>query len=310
MILKEPDITKATDKFEQAGLNAEKQMAFYLKRDFGDSPNISVINGVRLEFSGDSAQIDHLIVHKYGMIIIESKSITGKVSINDRGEWSRQFKIPTGMPSPVKQAERQAAFLKKYLDKFGPKLPNDMGIQRTFSKLPFNVLVAISDKAIIQRSPQSNFDNVCKADLIPDKVVEIIEEYQKEKGFLSLSFRPFILSDYTREIICHFLIESHSPPAPKTIRTTAPVLQAQVKKQPQKPVYFHCSKCNSTKLTILWGKFGYYFKCNECKENTPIKQICPECNIKMKLRKDKNRFYMECISCGKTSLFYTNTEKP
>lgn len=306
MILKEPDIIKATDKFVQAGLDAEKQMAFYLRRAFGDDPNVSVLNGIRLEFSGDSAQIDHLIIHKYGMIIIESKSITGKVTINDRGEWTRQFKLPTGMPSPVKQAERQAAFLKKYLDALGPELPNDMGIQRTFNKLPFNVLVAISDTAIIQRSSKSHFDNVCKADLIPDKIDGIIKDYQKEKGFLSLSFRPFILSDNTRQEICRFLIKSHSPLVSQILRTTAPIPPAQPKKQPHRHAYFHCSKCNSTKLNILWGKYGYYFKCNECKENTPIKQMCPKCNIKMKLRKEKIKFYTECTSCGETNLFYTN----
>lgn len=303
MILKEPDIIKTADKFVQAGLDAEKQMAFYLRRAFGDDPNVSVLNGIRLEFNGDSAQIDHLIIHKYGMIIIESKSITGKVTINDHGEWSRQFKLPIGMPSPVKQAERQAAFLKKYLDALGPKLPNDMGIQRTFNKLPFDVLVAISDKAIIKRS---HFDNVCKADLIPDKINEIIKDCQKEKGFLSLSFRPFIVSDNMREEICRFLIESHSPLVPQILRTTAPVPLAQTKKQPHTHAHFHCRKCNSTKLNILWGKYGYYFKCTECKENAPIKQICPKCNIKMKLRKEKNKFYTECTSCGETNLFYTN----
>jgi len=308
LILKEPDIIKTTDKFVQAGLNAEKQMAFYLRRDFGDDPNVSVLNGIRLEFHGDSAQIDHLIVHKYGMIIIESKSITGKVTINDRGEWSRQFKLPIGMPSPVKQAERQAAFLKKYLDTLGPELPSDMGIQRTFKKLPFNMLVAISDTAIIQRSSKSHFDNVCKADLIPDKIDEIIKDYQKEKGFLSLSFRPFILSDNTREEVSRFLIESHSPFVPQILRTTSPVPPAQPKKQPHRHAYFQCSKCSSTKLNILWGKYGYYFKCNECKENTPIKQICPKCNIKMKLRKEKNKFYTKCTSCGDINLFYTNPD--
>ncbi len=176
----------------------------------------------------------------------------------------------------------------------------------TEDSLPFNVLVAISDTAIIHRSSQSHFDNVCKADLIPDKIDEIIKDYQKEKGFLSLSFRPFILSDNTREEICRFLIKSHSPLVSQILRTTAPVPLAQLKKQPHKHVYFHCSKCSSTKLNILWGKYGYYFKCNDCKENTPIKQICPKCNIKMKLRKEKSRFYTECTSCGETNLFYTN----
>lgn len=306
LIFKEPDTIKTDDKFVQAGLDAEKQMAFYLRRAFGDDPNVSVLNGIRLEFDGDSAQIDHLIIHKYGMIIIESKSITGKVTINERGEWSRQFKFSQGMPSPVKQAERQRDFLKKYLGALGPELPKDMGIQRTFNKLPFNVLVAISDAGIIQQPSKARLDNVCKADLIPDKINEIIRGYQKEKGFLSLSFRPFVLSDNIREEICQFLIKSHSPFVPQILKNNVPVPLAQPNRQTYTHAYFHCRKCNSTKLNIIGGKYGYYFKCDECKENTPIKQICPKCNIKMKLRKEKNKFYTECTSCGETNLFYTN----
>lgn len=86
MILKELDPFHGTEPFELAGRRAEEQMAFYLRRQFGDFENVYVINGLRLERKGDACQIDHLIVHPYGFIIIESKSVTTEVSIDAKGD--------------------------------------------------------------------------------------------------------------------------------------------------------------------------------------------------------------------------------
>ena len=281
-------------------------MAHYLKRAFGDDPEISVLNGIRLEYQSDSAQIDHLIIHKYGMIIVESKSVTGEVVINKYGEWARQFESMRGMPSPIKQAERQGAFLKKYLDRCGPELPRDFGIQRKFEKLPVNMLVAISDKAIIRRTEGWNSDDVCKADLIPDRINKIIQDYQKGKSFLSFSVRPFTLSDDTRKELSAFLIQAHVPLVTTGLSRPKRTTPAKPEKRPQTQTDYHCTKCSSTNIKILWGQYEYYFKCNECKQNTPIKQLCPTCNRKVKLRKDKDEFYAECASCGESNLFYTN----
>ncbi|MDQ2732228.1 MAG: NERD domain-containing protein [Armatimonadota bacterium] len=100
MIIKELDPFTSEDPLLKAGRTAEEQMAFYLRRAFGDDPYILVFNSLRLEADGDAAQIDHLILHRHGMIIIESKSVTSRVQINNRGEWIRWHdRVPRGMAS-------------------------------------------------------------------------------------------------------------------------------------------------------------------------------------------------------------------
>ena len=42
MILKDVDEQAALDKYQKAGLSAEKQMAFYLKRAFGNEENVLI----------------------------------------------------------------------------------------------------------------------------------------------------------------------------------------------------------------------------------------------------------------------------
>jgi hypothetical protein len=65
-----------------------------------------------------------------------------------------------------------------------------------------------------------------------------------------------------------------------------------------------CQKCG-IQCNILWGKFGYYWKCPACQNNMPIKEYCPKCRGKLKLRKDKLRFYKYCEPCKTPEvLFY------
>ena len=47
MILKEKSSLSPTDKFGQAGYQAEMQMAFYLRRAFGELPDVYVFNDLR-----------------------------------------------------------------------------------------------------------------------------------------------------------------------------------------------------------------------------------------------------------------------
>lgn len=117
MITKELDVLSTADKFAKAGRTAEEQMVYYLRRAFKDDKNIYVFNDLRLEQEQDAAQIDHLILHRYGATIVESKSVTTRIQVNEQGEWSRSFNGSLkGMPSPVLQAQRQAEFLRKYLN--------------------------------------------------------------------------------------------------------------------------------------------------------------------------------------------------
>jgi hypothetical protein len=213
MIVKELDPLKSNDKFEQAGHYAESQLAFYLKREFECDPQIFVFNHLRLEKAGDACQIDQLILHPYGMIIIESKSVTTRVEVNELGEWKRCFNNAwQGIPSPVLQAQRQGKFLKNYLEDNVEKLLNTMlfGKQAHFIKMPIVVLVAMSDSGIINRPKNDKLDSVSKADQIPSKIKTIIAEYRKKDGLLSLN-PPYAFDKNEIPRICEFLLTHHQP---------------------------------------------------------------------------------------------------
>ena len=116
MILKEKQLINSQDPKIRAGEDAEKQMAFYLQRFFAKAKDCFVLNDLRIVHDGDAAQIDHLIVTKFGLFIIESKSVHGKIRINKQEEWSRQFNDSTqGMQSPVLQGEVQGKIIRALL---------------------------------------------------------------------------------------------------------------------------------------------------------------------------------------------------
>lgn len=209
MIVKDISETQSKDKYAQAGLAAEKQMAFYLKRAFGDDPNVLVLNGIRISQEDDAAQIDHLLLHEFGMVIVESKSVATQVAINEHGEWTRKFNgTDKGMPSPVLQAKRQGEFLKRYLEPHTEALLKKLlGIQMKFDKMPIDIVIAISDTGIINR-PKGALDElnyVCKADRAVEKIQEIIKGYRKKKTRYFLSGHIFLGKQQGRTSV-HFLL--------------------------------------------------------------------------------------------------------
>ena len=317
MILKDVDEQAALDKYQKAGLSAEKQMAFYLKRAFGNEENVLIINSLRLEKLDDAAQIDHLILHEYGMIIIESKSVSTKVSVNEYGEWARLVDGKAqGMPSPVKQAQRQAEFLKKYLTPFTDVLLKKVvGIQLKFDKMPIDLVVAISDQGIITRPKKhtEELDYIRKADQVVDKINEILTKYRKEeKAVLSLSLGPYYLGKKGRTNTSQFLLKRHKPyvagvaPKLKTRQPTTQQKATQITKESTAKHWPKCGKCNGNSVEVAYGKYGYYIKCKECEQNTAIKKVCPSCNDKLRVRKQKENFFLECGKCETSDLFHKN----
>jgi hypothetical protein len=304
MILKEFVEIATTDKFLKAGQHAEKQMAFYLHQEFKDAQDILVLNGIRLEHDNDSHQIDHLIIHKYGIIIIESKSVFGTIKINDFGEWLRlDYKI--GMASPIEQGKRQAIFLYKYLNESRLEAPYNpiMNVFRktTFDDMPIDILIAISDSGIINRPRKFQTENILKADRIVGKIKEIIGDYQKQDRLFNmqpirLKFKPETMTDLAK-----YLKGKHAPLITTKDKDIPPI------SRPVK-VELRCNKCGSDSINILYGKYGYYFKCKKCNDTMSIKENCSICDKQLKLRKDGNQFYIECKTCGTSRPFFKNVK--
>lgn len=318
------------DKLSEAGAKAEEQMAFYLKRAFGDAPETWVFNDLRYETDeGDVAQIDHLVLHRSGFILIESKSVTSKVRIHQNGEWERLWNNHwQGMPSPIKQVERQLEFLRKALQAYREQLLGKFlfgHVQMGFDSVPFEILVAILDSGSIDR--KGDFPQVTKADLVPDHVRDILKWHKKARSLLSLnldfksndglynfkdeeieSIRGWLTGYHCRQKANAFVRErSSSPQPPAAIQPqavpAAPVAQDVPCNVSPSTGLGICQKCG-TQCQILWGKFGYYWKCPKCQTNTAIKEYCPNCKTKLRLRKDKQRFFKYCESCKTPESLY------
>ena len=316
MILKDIDAKNNSNKFEISGEKAEKQMAFYLKRAFQDDHDVLVINDLRLVMNDDVAQIDHLIVHRFGFIAIESKSVTSRISINEHEEWVRHFQgNKKGMPSPVHQAMRQIDFLKCFLAERSENLLRKVVLFKTsITSFKFDVLVAISDDGIIERENNVEIDVVYKADQIAEKVRAIIEGYEQTNKKV-LSFKLNLkFADASLEKITRALLYSHKPKSKPQMEQRGvierkqenPKLKQGAPHACQDEISKVCGKCKSKHIEMVYGKYGYYFKCLDCKGNTAAKLHCTHDSCKTRIRKSKFKFYQECSACGTSELFFEN----
>ncbi|GGJ44060.1 nuclease-related domain-containing protein [Deinococcus roseus] len=309
MIVKNSDAPTPKDKFEAAGLKAEQQMAYYLQRAFGDDKQVFVLNGLRIELGGNVAQMDHLILHTYGWIIVESKSVTSEVSINEHGEWARKWEGRfQGMPSPIKQAERQLELFNRFMDEKIPTLITrrmQMLGPIKASEFQSGILIAISDNGLI--SGKHRPDGVLKAEAIVDEVKNrILQNRKTAKALFTLKTYQDLgegnLQDFSQMLLSH-----HTPLVPGAPKPVAAERKPAVPVVPPIQGFLkQCRKCQSTKLEMLWGKYGYYLKCLECEENTPVVAVFPEFKEGYKIRKQGPQFFLEHAEKGTSVLFHTN----
>jgi len=338
MIVKDrrPEDHHDADRFALAGAKAEARMAFYLKRAFADAPDVLVLHDLRLpsEDGTDAAQMDHLVIHSGGMVIIESKSVSTEVRINEHKDfarlWDGQWR---GFDSPIQQSKLQADFLQKTLAAKAPILRDKalFGlVQKGFGNVPFDILVAISDAGIIERG--SNVPEVLKADQIADRVKEIMATRCVSFAVFALKHNPdkdpwASLSVSEMKRIADFLLASHQPLAqkPKAMPMvqqaavagpiSAPIVaskpvptpaQAQPLQQATTASKPTCKHCASDKVNVTYGH-NYYLKCSACGNNTPIDYTCPKCGKDARIRQEKKiTFYRECAGCEHSEVFHVN----
>ena len=308
MILKELDPFDGHGKMEVAGRKAEEQMAFYLRRFFGASADVDVLNYLRIDLKGEVAQMDHLILHPYGLLIVESKSVSDSVQIAEDGQWKRWFnRKPSGMPSPITQAKMQAALLKELLE----KTVKQKGF---FDQVRLDVLVAISDGGTIQWPASGALPEVCKADQISDRINQRVDQFRRIRK------EPDILTPGYRRAIADFLLKVHKPlerhglgvqfqhkvEEPRAVYGVKPPVVSLAKPGITGLLAKKCKHCGGTSLDARYGQFGYYFHCAACEKNTGIKFNCPACLSEGRIRKQGKDFFAECKSCEASSLYHSN----
>ncbi len=250
-----------------AGYRAERQLAFYLHRDFAESPSVYVLHDLRLEDSSrteangsaQSAQIDCLVVHRYGAFIVEVKSRTDPVEVRytqEGGEeWVVKGKKTRGMQTPAEQARYQAVVLRNLLQDHREELLGKMhrGLrtltkvvkgtdQRGFASMPLQVVTAVSDETALERRGRRTkvrpFQSmVCKSAEVGERIREEIGrhiEAGKTIGAEDGEYGVWRMKEEEVRGVAAFLRGRHTPKPPPwrgratpketaTLREDAPV---------------------------------------------------------------------------------------
>jgi hypothetical protein len=302
MIIKEKGNTHANNVRIAAGVRQELDVAFYLNRAFKEHPHVYVFNDLKLRHKGEVAQIDHLVVYAYGFIIIESKSITGEVSVNEHKEWSRSYNGSwQGMKSPIKQVDMQLSLLRDKLAYHSENLLDKLFgmLQKGFSGRQWDGICAISSNAIISREsmPLVIQNRISKSEFVTDRILALMnlpEKFQTRMKLMSNDNRVWFNESELKKI-CRFILASDES-------NKTDVQDAQDKRiapDAFEQVILACKSCHSDKhLNKRFGKFGYYVNCTSCQVNTPMKQNCSSCgNKSTRVNKQKDDYVLSCEKC-------------
>ncbi len=198
-------ILKELDPFRYGGEDAlntrvsADRVAYCLRRFFRRHNGIDVLNGLRLLCAGAIARVDHLLLHPWGLIVLQRDDTTGPVRIDNDGQWQRVGDgVQEAMGSPITSAYVQALLFKSYLD----QRVRQKGF---FDRLELDVLVVVSDDCQITWPQTGRLAEVCNREEIYDRVIWRIERCR------SAATGEGPLTARERNILGAFLRRSHIP---------------------------------------------------------------------------------------------------
>jgi len=311
MILKDKTLQNAVSPIAKAGQKQEQDVAFFLRRAFKEHQQVYVINDFKFTYNDETAQIDHLIVYTYGFVLIESKSITGEVKVNNLGEWTRSLNSKwSGMASPIKQVELQQKLLREMLHANRESiLGKVLGIkQQSFGMRCWNNVCAVSSNAIIDRDSMPN--KVSKQLVKTEFLIDKLRELMKLKTHVITKLNPFdtrpSFSDEELKSITSFLMAqlADTKYAKSIIKQAVVQEPVKIKTKINVDSILQCKSCGEkSDYSPQYGKYGYFIKCNKCETNTAMKIPCVSCGSKnTKVSKKKETYTLVCSDCEQLTI--------
>ncbi|MEA2067082.1 MAG: nuclease-related domain-containing protein [Thermotogota bacterium] len=258
---------------QKAGIQAEKQVAYLLKSYFEDARDIHILNGLRLNISKDiNAQFDHLVFHKKGVFIIESKSVTTKVKITPQQEWLRLIDGHwKGMSSPINQVKRQTELLRKFLQENRKSLLGEIKFllvkeQPGFKNMKIDPIVAISERGMILGYRKTDVP-VMKADAVPSYIKDELSK-NFPKGIMDkIMDVDWDLSGDELKRTVQFLSDNHEP---YDYNVGHPFKQKEQEPKQNKYWCYRCKKEISYKIAKycfdrkdIFGGKAYCYECQK-----------------------------------------------
>lgn len=122
------------NKIEHYGDRAEKTVRQYITENF---PGAVLLNDIFLKSGKGNTQIDHILLCRWGIYVIETKSHNGRIQIAEK-QWVQHYGDKViRFHSPVKQNEVHIKALKQLLSE-----------EKRFSKIPVKGIVVFTSKKV------------------------------------------------------------------------------------------------------------------------------------------------------------------
>jgi hypothetical protein len=183
MIAKDFDPNSAQHEYERLRQDAQLRIGQLLKNGFGLSNKgysaVRVFNGLRLELGQHAVHFDHVLMHRYGFIVIENRAEQSDFMVNLMGEWTQLYhNSPLRIPSPVFQGERKVKVLQSFLDHHRTMLrhqyPQALGFH-----LPFDYVVVTNEAYELEIAPGMVLPQVVKSHYLLGYLEQLIQQRRK-----------------------------------------------------------------------------------------------------------------------------------
>ena len=170
------------------GLAGENEIKYQLEKS---NLGLFVLRDVNLEYENLKAQIDFIVITKMYCYFIECKNLIGNITINDNGDFIREFiidnkKYKKGMYSPLRQVEAQRDVYKKIWNNQLSSNKFINFVRRSLSEKNFTdthrvLVVAANHETIINTkcAPDEVKNKVIRADNLIKKITEDLNESDK-----------------------------------------------------------------------------------------------------------------------------------
>ena len=323
MVAKEIDPFQSQHDYEQAGQTALERVAGNLKQVFAENPKAleqytgRIFNGLRFEQTKYAIQIDHLILHQYGIILIENRGEPADITVNAIGEWTQVYKGKLlRISSPISQGERKLTFLKTMLEQNAAVLrPTIKKSEGLFAEIAFDLLVTIADTGDFSLSPGMSLTQVCRSQDIGEKAIDLMQKQKKriKKGF---SFRRNLEKELSGDELFKltgYLKQQHKPLIRESV-TTRFIAQdsaqeaASNESSQEKMIerdYLQCKSCGGNQLYID-HQGEYRVVCLDCGGIMVIDRTCRNCNRQGFVSRNGNDFFVECEACLNAELIFVD----
>lgn len=171
-------------KLLELGIKGENEIAFELKNA---NLGLYVLRDVTIEFDGNKAQIDYVVVSKGYTYLIECKNLIGNIYVDNKGQFQREYelggkKIKEAIYSPYTQAIRHKDILKKRWISKNNKLTVAMK-EKYFDSLWYKPLVVLANsKSILNTkyAPKEIRNNTIRVDQLVEYIKKDIMSYDKD----------------------------------------------------------------------------------------------------------------------------------